>query len=60
MPISGKEMLKLYKLYGWIELRQKGSHVVVGKGTLRETIPLHRELKKGLEQKLRNRLGDRK
>ncbi|AGH95929.1 hypothetical protein A11Q_1713 [Pseudobdellovibrio exovorus JSS] len=56
MPISGKEMLKLYKEHGWQELRQSGSHVTVGKGIRRETIPLHRELKKGLEQKLRKRL----
>lgn len=58
MPISGKEMLKLFKEQGWQELRQNGSHVTVGKGSLRETIPLHRELKKGLEQKLKKRLKD--
>ena len=56
MPMSGKEMLRLYKLNGWTELRQKGSHVVVGKGNLRETIPLHRELKKGLELSLKKRM----
>ena len=57
MPISGKEMLKLFIQNGWIELRQKGSHVIVGKNTERETIPLHKELKKGLEQALKKRLG---
>lgn len=50
MPISGKEMLKLIKREGWIELRQSGSHVIVGKQQLRETIPMHKEFKKGLEQ----------
>lgn len=58
MPISGKEMLKGFKKHGWIELRQKGSHVTVGKGDLRETIPLHKELKRGLEQKLLKRLKE--
>jgi hypothetical protein len=28
------------------------------KGNLRETIPMHKELKKGLEQKLLKRLND--
>lgn len=57
MPLSGKEMLRLYQKAGWIILRQKGSHVVVGKGSERETIPLHRELKKGTEHKLLKKLG---
>ena len=59
MPISGKEMLKLFKQHGWIELRQTGSHVIMGKGSARETIPLHKELKKGLEQALKKRLGEK-
>jgi predicted RNA binding protein YcfA (HicA-like mRNA interferase family) len=52
MPLSGKEMLRLFKKAGWIEISQKGSHVKIGKNDLRETIPMHKELKKGLEQKL--------
>lgn len=58
MPLSGKEMLKLFKKEGWVELRQSGSHVIVGKLQLRETIPMHKELKKGLEQKLLKRLKE--
>jgi predicted RNA binding protein YcfA (HicA-like mRNA interferase family) len=58
MPISGKEMLKRFKKKGWIELRQSGSHVIVGKENLRETIPMHKELKKGLELKLLKRLKE--
>lgn len=49
-------MLKLFEQSGWQCLRQRGSHVIVGKGTERETIPMHKELKKGLEQKLLKRL----
>jgi predicted RNA binding protein YcfA (HicA-like mRNA interferase family) len=56
MPISGKDMVKLFKLHGWVELRQKGSHVIVGKGSDRETIPLHSELKKGTEHALKKKL----
>lgn len=56
MPLSGREMRRLFEQNGWTELRQKGSHVVMGKGNERETIPMHRELKKGLERKLLKRL----
>jgi predicted RNA binding protein YcfA (HicA-like mRNA interferase family) len=59
MPLSGKEILRLFKKAGWIEISQKGSHVKVGKNDLRETIPMHKELKKGLEQKLLKRLDDK-
>lgn len=57
MPLSGKEMLKLYEKAGWTVLRQKGSHVIVGRGADRETIPLHKELKNGLERALLKKLG---
>ena len=56
MPMNGKEMVKLYEKEGWVVLRQKGSHVQMGKGSERETIPMHRELKKGLEMKLLKRI----
>ncbi len=52
MPLSGKEMIRLYEKHGWVQVRQRGSHVQMQKGVLRETIPLHKELKKGLESKL--------
>ncbi len=52
MPISGKEMLKLFQKAGWKILRTKGSHVIIGKNDERETIPMHKELKKGLESYL--------
>ncbi|GMO36805.1 MAG: hypothetical protein Ta2B_16710 [Termitinemataceae bacterium] len=58
MPLSGKEMLQRYKKAGWAELSQVGSHVKVGKAGLRETIPMHKELKKGIEQKLLKRLKE--
>ena len=56
MPKSGEQVLKLYLRAGWSVLGQKGSHVRVGKGSLRETIPMHKELALGLERKLMKRL----
>jgi predicted RNA binding protein YcfA (HicA-like mRNA interferase family) len=60
MPISGKEMLAKYLKAGWKKLRRKGSHVIVGKVDARQTIPMHRELKKGLERKLLKFLEENK
>ena len=56
MPMSGKDMVKLYEKDGWTVIRQKGSHVILAKGSQRETVPMHKELKKGLEHKLLKRL----
>ncbi|MCR1795746.1 type II toxin-antitoxin system HicA family toxin [Leptospira sp. id769339] len=53
-------MLKLYEKEGWEVLRQKGSHVMVGKGIDRETIPMHKELKKCLEAALLKHLRESK
>ena len=56
MPLGGEAMLRLYKKAGWIVLQRRGSHVKVGKDSLRETIPMHKELGRGLERKLLKRL----
>ena len=56
MPMSGKDMLRLYEKAGWHVLRQKGSHVQLAKAELRETVPMHKELSKGLEKYLLKRL----
>ena len=58
MPLSGKEMLSKFKKACWHIISQSGSHVKIGKDNLREIIPIHKELKKGLEQKLLKRLKD--
>ncbi len=58
MPLSGKDLLKIFLKHGWIKLRQKGSHVIIGKDGLRETIPMYAELGKGLEHALLKRLKD--
>jgi len=56
MPISGKDMQKKFEKAGWQKIRQKGSHVIMAKGDDRETIPMHKELGKGLEKHLFKRL----
>ena len=58
MPLSGKEMQKKFERAGWQKIRQKGSHVIMGKGEERETIPMHKELGKGLEKHLLKRIGE--
>jgi predicted RNA binding protein YcfA (HicA-like mRNA interferase family) len=58
MPKSGKEILKMFQKAGWSVLRQRGSHVVIGKDNKRETIPMHTEIKKGLEHYLLKRLNE--
>ncbi len=60
MPISGKEMLAKFIKAGWKKIGQRGSHMKVGKDKLRQTIPMHKELKKGLEQKLLKFLEENK
>ena len=63
MPMSGKQVLRLFIDAGWVKLKRKSgqsgsSHVKVGKGDKRETIPMHDELDKGLERKLLKRLKE--
>ncbi len=58
MPISGKEMAKKFEKKGFVKLkgRGKGSHMVYRKDTVCATIPFHKELRKGTEQKLEKQL----
>lgn len=60
MPISGREMPRMYLQKGWEIIRKNGSHVMVRKGDKNETIPVHgnTDLKKGLEKKLLKRLEE--
>ena len=49
--LSGLDVIKKLKKCGFIATRQKGSHVRLGKSlqgeTIKVTVPLHAELKKG-------------
>ena len=50
--LSGKELLATLKKAGFVEVRQKGSHVslqeITPDATYRTVVPLHRELSKGM------------
>ena len=62
MPISGKELAKLFKKQGYEEVKGggKGSHIKLRKRNKTVIIPGHKELKKGLEMALRKQLeGDK-
>ncbi|MGZ3687218.1 MAG: type II toxin-antitoxin system HicA family toxin [Bdellovibrionota bacterium] len=59
--MSGRDVRKLFEQAGWTMARQKGSHCQMKSPTGEmETIPMNRELKKGLERKLLKRLRDGK
>jgi predicted RNA binding protein YcfA (HicA-like mRNA interferase family) len=49
--VSGKELIAALKKAGFLEVRQKGSHVSLQKvtpdTTYKTVVPLHRELAKG-------------
>jgi predicted RNA binding protein YcfA (HicA-like mRNA interferase family) len=62
VPISGKELAKLFKKHGYEEVKGggKGSHMKLRKGNKTVIIPGHKELKKGLEMALKKQLeGDK-
>jgi predicted RNA binding protein YcfA (HicA-like mRNA interferase family) len=45
--VSGAEAIRALQRLGFVEVRQKGSHVVLRKASQGCVVPLHRELKKG-------------
>ena len=49
--ISGKELIAALKRAGFVEVRQRGSHIslqkVTSEITYKTVVPLHRELAKG-------------
>ena len=60
MPMTPKEMVRLLKKNGFVEIRQKGSHLMminyeIGKQT---TVPMHRkDLSKGTERAIFKQAG---
>jgi predicted RNA binding protein YcfA (HicA-like mRNA interferase family) len=60
MPVSGKELAKLFKKKGFVEIKKqgKGSHMKLRKGKITVIIPFHKELKKGTEKFLRKKLNE--
>lgn len=53
MPMSGRDLRKLFEKAGWVFDRQNGtSHMILKKDGRHVSIPDHKELGKGLEQKM--------
>ncbi|MBS6194693.1 MAG: type II toxin-antitoxin system HicA family toxin [Clostridiales bacterium] len=60
MPMSPKEMLKLLKKNGFVEVGQNGSHVKMTNHETKRTVivPYHsKDLKKGMEQSILKQAG---
>jgi predicted RNA binding protein YcfA (HicA-like mRNA interferase family) len=45
--ISGSECISVLKRMGFAQVRQRGSHVVLRRGSQGCVVPMHRELKVG-------------
>ena len=57
--MNGPDIVKRLKAEGWEVLRQEGSHVRLGKGAARTTVPLHgkRDLKPGTLASIERQTG---
>ena len=47
-----RELIKLFKMKGWYQLRNKGIHEIITDGNSTEAIPRHRELNEKLAKAL--------
>ena len=45
--LSGAEVIKALERLGFEQLRQRGSHFVLRRGSVGTVVPLHRELRTG-------------
>lgn len=45
--LSGADVVKMLERLGFEQVRQRGSHVVMRKGSVGTVVPLHKELKTG-------------
>ena len=45
--LSGADVIKALERLGFAQVRQRGSHVVLRRGSTGTVVPLHRELKAG-------------
>lgn len=45
--LSGREVIRIFEKQGYMRMRQRGSHVVMRKGSIVCVIPDHREIKTG-------------
>ena len=45
--VSGAQIVKALERLGFMRIRQRGSHVVLRRGSVGCVVPLHREIKRG-------------
>lgn len=45
--LSGSEIVRRLERLGFVQTRQKGSHVILKRGSVGCVVPLHREVKVG-------------
>jgi predicted RNA binding protein YcfA (HicA-like mRNA interferase family) len=45
--VSGREVIRALEKLGFVVKRQRGSHVILGRGSVGCVVPDHRELKTG-------------
>jgi predicted RNA binding protein YcfA (HicA-like mRNA interferase family) len=45
--VSGKESVSALEKLGFVQLRQKGSHLIMRRGPIGCVVPMHREIKIG-------------
>lgn len=45
--VSGREAVRALEKMGFVQLRQKGSHLIIRRGAVGCVIPMHREIKIG-------------
>jgi predicted RNA binding protein YcfA (HicA-like mRNA interferase family) len=45
--LSGTDVIKMLEQLGFEQIRQRGSHVVMRRGSVGTVVPLHKELKTG-------------
>lgn len=57
LPVSGKQMVKVFIKVGFQIERQRGSHIVMSKGDAMLVIPDHETVAKGTERALINDAG---
>lgn len=52
LPVSGRQMAKVFEKLGFHVVRQRGSHIVMSKDDLILVIPDHETVAKGTEREL--------
>ena len=56
--LKSRDVIRVLQQIGFIEDRQKGSHKIFKKGTLRVTVPVHtRDLKRGTVRSIMEQTG---